>query len=67
MTKYDWLNIMKLSVAKIKSFFSNTLVNIQGIIQGASYEITNNGMEKMDIDYAKEKQEDMEDLSLQDL
>ena len=47
VTKYDWLNIMKLSVAKIKSFFSNTPVNMQEIIKGAPYDITITDIEEI--------------------
>ena len=40
---------------------------MQDIIQGATDYITNNGMEQMDISDAKEEEEDMEDLSFQDI
>ena len=40
---------------------------MQGVIKCASDDITTNDMDQMDIDDANEKQEYMEDLSLQDL
>ena len=58
---------MTLSDPKIKSFFSKTPAKMQDIIQYATDERTNDDMEHMEIADAKEEEEELEDLSLQDL
>ena len=65
--KYDRLQIMTISVANIKSLLSKTPVNMQEIIQGASDEINTTDTEQMDIDNANKQQEEMQELSLQDI
>ena len=45
---------MTLSVPKKISFFSKTPAKMQDIIQGVSYDITNDDIEQMEIDGTKE-------------
>ena len=40
---------------------------MQDIIQDSTYNITNDDMEQMNVDDFKEEEEDIEELSLQDL
>ena len=65
--KYDWQQQMTLSVPKITLLFSKTQSKTQDIIQGTTDEINNDDMKQMDIGYAKEEEQDMEDLSFQDI
>ena len=62
--KCDWQQKMTPSFPKIKSFFSKTPAKMEDTIQGVSDEITNDDMEQMYIDDAKEREEEIEDLSL---
>ena len=62
--KYGWQQKMTLSIPKIKSFFSKTPAKMEDTIQGVSDEITNDDMEQMYIDDAKQREEEIEDLSL---
>ena len=52
---YDWKQKTTLCVPKIKQIFSKTPLKMQDMIQGATYDITNDDMEQMKIDDAREK------------